>query len=345
MNIAILIPAYNPDEKLLEIVQNLLALHTFVRLVVVNDGSTPECRDIFVRLAQYPSVDLLTHAQNQGKGSALKTGMRFLFSQPQPIAGVVTVDADGQHAIDDIVKIAALIEQYPDELILGERHFDRQVPWKSRFGNQITSVLLRWVFKINLHDSQTGLRGIPRSLIPICLGIPYDRYEYELEMLLVCKRQGISFFCVEIQTIYFNQNRATNFNPLKDSSRIYFVLFRYVITSLITTMVDYLVFFFAYPMLQQILAATLLARVVALIVNYILLRNSVFHSQKKVSNTFSRYVLLVIIFGVISANLISLLHSTLQVPIFLAKVIVEVALFFVIFWIQKSFVFYERAQK
>ena len=123
-------------------------------------------------------------------------------------------------------------------------------------------------------------------------------------MLLVCKRQGVSFFCVEIQTIYFNQNRATNFNPLKNTSRIYFVLFRYAITSLITTMVDYLVFFIAYPMLQQILAATLLARVVALIVNYILLRNSVFHSQKKVSKTFSRYVLLVIIFGVISANLI-----------------------------------------
>ncbi len=123
------------------------------------------------------------------------------------------------------------------------------------------------------------------------------------------------------------------------------MLFRYAITSLITTMVDYLVFFIAYPMLQQILAATLLARVVALIVNYILLRNSVFHSQKKVSKTFSRYVLLVIIFGVISANLISLLHSTLQVPIFLAKVIVETALFFVIFWIQKSFVFYERAPK
>jgi len=345
MDIAILIPAYNPDEKLLEIIQQLLSLNSFKRIVVVNDGSQPEYERIFAKLADLSGVDLLTHAQNQGKGAALKTGLRHLFTHFQSNVGVVTVDADGQHAIEDILHVAAQTNQHPQALTLGERQFDHQVPWKSRYGNQITLGVLRLFFGINLQDSQTGLRGIPWPLIPMCLDIPYDRYEFELELLLVCKRGGIPFHQVNIQTIYFDQNRATHFNPIKDSSRIYFVLFRYTITSLVTALTDYLVFFFAYLLLQQILVSTLLARSVALIVNYLLVRNAVFHSKKKASTTFPRYVLLVFVFGLISAGTITLLHSVARLPVILAKALVETPLFLIIFQLQKGFVFLERVKE
>ena len=110
MNMTILIPSYEPEEKLVGYVDDLASCG-FKRIVVVNDGSGEPYREIFDRLNEKPSCTVLHHDVNKGKGAALKTGYAYIHEHQSDSVGVVTADADGQHSSDDCVRMAnALVE-------------------------------------------------------------------------------------------------------------------------------------------------------------------------------------------------------------------------------------------
>jgi hypothetical protein len=157
--------------------------------------------------------------------------------------GVITADADGQHTPKDIGRLIAAMEQTPDALILGARQFDKDVPFRSMLGNKTTRVLMRILLGLKITDTQTGLRAIPREFIPDLLEIPYNRYEFELEMLLVAQQLRMKISEITIETVYLDGNSSSHFNPLLDSAKIYFVLFRYIAASIITAIFDYIIIF------------------------------------------------------------------------------------------------------
>src|SRR5215471_10228108 len=99
--LAVIIPAYKPSAGLIEVVE-ALAGKALPAIIVVDDGSGPEFREIFERVAQTPKVRLLRHAVNLGKGAALKTAFNYALCEYPDLLGVVTADADGQHHPDDI---------------------------------------------------------------------------------------------------------------------------------------------------------------------------------------------------------------------------------------------------
>lgn len=107
MNPVVIIPALNPDEKLILLVEELQKqdLHT----IVVDDGSGAEYAAIFELLKIKYACDICTHPSNCGKGRALKTGIRFLLDKYPESPGFVTADADGQHAVRNISEIAGLL--------------------------------------------------------------------------------------------------------------------------------------------------------------------------------------------------------------------------------------------
>src|SRR3990167_8579230 len=228
--ISVLIPVYEPSEKLIELVI-ALSQHEKIRyIVVVNDGSSSDKQIIFSQIRNINKIILLQHAANLGKGGAIKTGLRYIKGHLSEKMGIVTVDADGQHLVDDVVKIILELQKYPDNLILGVRQFDKKiVPFRSRFGNIITRYIFKFLYKRHILDTQTGLRAIPISLIDTLLRIPYDRYEFELECLIVALKSGYSINQTVINTIYLNNNEESHFNPILDSMRIYYVFFRYSI--------------------------------------------------------------------------------------------------------------------
>jgi glycosyltransferase involved in cell wall biosynthesis len=234
MSFVILIPAYKPDQRLVTLVEQL-SNASLAPVVIVNDGSPAEYDPIFTTLALIPRVTVLTHLANQGKGAALRTGFRCIEGYPAEFACTVTADADGQHSVKDILGVAAAAEQNPAAMIIGSRQFDKDVPPRSMFGNTVTRWVMRLFFGIRLWDTQTGLRGIPRHLLPELIEIPYDHYELEIVMLLVAYRKAVPLFEIPIETIYIEGNRASHFKPLLDSGRVYFVLFRYSLSSLVTT--------------------------------------------------------------------------------------------------------------
>ena len=90
---------------------------------------------------------------NQGKGAALKTGFSYILKNTKNCLGVVTADADGQHLKKDILAIADCLKPEQRELTIGSRTFDSDVPLRSHFGNKLTRIIMKFVFKIDLKDT------------------------------------------------------------------------------------------------------------------------------------------------------------------------------------------------
>jgi glycosyltransferase involved in cell wall biosynthesis len=227
MDCVILIPAYNPDQRLVGLVDDLLA-RDGTDVVVVNDGSGPDCAPVFKALEGRRRCSVLVHATNRGKGAALKTGMRFFLDKFPGKSCLVTADADGQHLAEDVLSVAGRVGSSAGSLVLGVREFGRGTPVRSVFGNRMTSLVFGLLLGRRCSDTQTGLRGMTADLLPAFLAIPGDRFEYELDMLLDCISRKIPFVEVRIRTVYLEGNRSSHFNPLKDSWRIYSRIFRHL---------------------------------------------------------------------------------------------------------------------
>lgn len=155
-NILILIPTLNPKKELITYVTQLLNLG--LNVLIVDDGSEVECKPIFTRLENMRGCNVLRHAKNMGKGRALKNAFNYFLtdSSCRGYKGLVTADSDGQHRIEDVLKMVEEIEKYPKSLILGCRNFEEEnIPLKSKFGNKFTKNVL-WALweKNNRHANR-----------------------------------------------------------------------------------------------------------------------------------------------------------------------------------------------
>jgi glycosyltransferase involved in cell wall biosynthesis len=338
MKVVVLIPAYNPSDELINLVLQLA--HSGVAVVmVVDDGSAVEYSQVFATIGRMQGTVLLRHAVNLGKGAALKTGLNYAYCHFNENVGVVTMDADGQHQPDDVLMVARRLEDNPASLVLGVRVFGKETPFRSLIGNTITKFLFRIIVGQKLTDTQTGLRGIPMSLVPKLLKIEANGYEYEVEMLLACKHGKQSIIEEKIKTIYINGNRSSHFNPLADSMRIYFVLFRFSLTSILTAFIDYSVFLFIYNFGSSLLISQVLARSVAMLFNYTAVRRLVFFSDQAHVKTLPKYVTLVCVSGAIAYMLIDVFVTTLHFNVVSAKIGAELMIFLANFAIQRDFIF------
>lgn len=332
----LLIPAYKPMPCLYVLLKDMLESEGFAGAIVVDDGSGPGFVPIFERCRSLPNVTVVTHPRNEGKGAALKTGLRVAADGHRTV-GVVTADADGQHLADDVARVARALESNPTSLVLGARTFGQDVPLRSRFGNLLTRRVLRFVSGQRLSDTQTGLRGIPRAMIADLLTIEANGYEFELDMLLRCPPER-AVREVAIRTVYIDENASSHFDPLFDSMRIYLVLLRFLLASLSSALVDNLVFFIAYLFLPNIALCHALGRATSLGVNFTLNRKAVFKSRDEVVRTLPRYLALCLVSGAVGYAIIRGLVAV-GMPVLPAKLTAESLLFFLNFVALRKIVF------
>lgn len=332
----VVIPAYQPDEKLLRTVEELRA-KTDYAIVVVDDGSTPDRQPVFASLD--PDVTVLRHDVNRGKGRALKTAFAYIQERFPQNEGIVTVDADGQHLLGDIVRVSEAWAAHPDALVLGSRRFTGNVPFKSRAGNAITRKVFHISTGVKVFDTQTGLRAFAVNRIPMMLEMHGDRYEYEINVLLYATRHHVPILEVWIETVYIEDNASSHFHPVRDAWRIYKMILLFVASSLLSALVDYvlvLAFSAVFAMQAQgLLLSVVLARVISSFLNYMLNRKFVFGDRSR--RSVLRYYLVAA--GILLANygLLSALSAVL--PLALAKLLVELALYPLSFYLQRKFVF------
>lgn len=332
----VVIPAYEPDEKLLHVVAELKR-DTDYAIVVVNDGSSEAAEPVFAALPE--GVTLLRHAQNRGKGRALKTAYEYIAAHFPQSEGIVTVDADGQHLPADVVRVSEDWEAHPETLVLGSRRFTGTVPWRSRAGNAITRVVFRLSTGVSVYDTQTGLRAFAVSRIPMMLEMRGERYEYEINVLLYATRQHMPIREVTIETVYIADNASSHFHPMRDSWRIYKMILLFAASSLLAAAVDYVLVLSLSALFakqaQGLLWSVVLARVISSFLNYMLNRKLVFEDCSR--RSVFRYYLVAA--GIMAANygLLSLISGVM--PLALAKLLVELALYPLSFYLQRRFVF------
>ena len=215
--IIILIPSYEPDNKLINLVNELS--NENANIVVVDDGSGMSYKDIFNKCKDY--ADVISYETNKGKGYALKTGLKYIRDNFKEPYIVITMDSDGQHTINDAKKLIKEIDENEKILILGKRIRNKNTPLRSKLGNSITRFIYRMTTGLDVYDTQSGLRAFNNLLVDYLIDIEGNRFEYEMNVLLKCTIDKIKIKEVEIETIYINNNSGSHFNAIKDSYRIY----------------------------------------------------------------------------------------------------------------------------
>lgn len=244
MKTAVLLPVLNPDEKFLHLVEDLFNLG--FKVVAVNDGSIERCDEYFKKASPY--ADVIGYKENKGKGFALKRGFEYIGNNlSEEVDYIVTADSDGQHAIEDIVRVANLTRK-TDSIVLGMRDLSEKIPIKSRIGNDLSKVVYTIVTGVFLKDNQSGLRGFPARLCMWFQDIPGNKYEFELNVLATAHKEGMKIYGIDIKTIYENNNKNTHFRPIKDTVRIQKSLWAYglisaLLYSLYTLIISVLVWF------------------------------------------------------------------------------------------------------
>ena len=221
MKVVPIIPALNPDNKLIKLVDELKK--NFKDILIVNDGS--ESDEIFNKIK---GCTILVHNVNKGKGAALKTAFNYYEKNlSKKYIGVICLDADGQHLPSDAINMSELLEK-EDKFILGTRLFNtKSTPLRNKLGNRITSRVFKWLYKVYLKDTQTGLRAIPNRLIKPLIKVDGSRFEYELNMLIKLVKSKEEIIEYDIKTVYLkNSNKKSHFKVLRDSYGIYKIMFQ-----------------------------------------------------------------------------------------------------------------------
>jgi len=228
MQCAIVIPSLNPSQRLVDLVDDLTRSGEII--IIVNDGSAEEHLPLFNLFKGYPNVTVLHHDINRGKGAALKTAFNYILTRRPEIGGIVTADSDGQHTPGDILHISEVLQKANRCLVLGVREFDPSTtPKKSLYGNRTVSRAFKSLFGVDISDTQTGLRGIPRRELSWMTAIRGERFEYEMNMLIQASRRRLTMLQIPIETIYIDANRASHFKAVRDTWRITVLMLRALI--------------------------------------------------------------------------------------------------------------------
>ena len=337
-----LIPAYEPDLKLTDLIVRLCSAH--FRVVVVDDGSGEDYRGLFAEARRHAEV--LTHAQNCGKGRALKTGLAYIKRHCPESAAIVTLDADGQHSVEDAVRAIEAAEMAPGTLVLGCRSFKGEdVPARSRFGNILTRLVYRLATGVSVSDTQTGLRAFTAGLVPLLLRVDGDRYEYEMNVLLECPRRGVSIREVPIATVYLDGNASSHFSAVKDSLRIYGDIFKFAASSFTGFVIDYGLYTLLTALTTGLGAisiplANVCARIVSAWVNYSINRKYVFRSTENAVRTAVQYFSLAALILAGNTVILSALVGA-GMNKYLSKILTEI-LFFSMSWAAQKFIIFRK---
>jgi glycosyltransferase involved in cell wall biosynthesis len=210
---AVVIPVYNHEQMVAEVVQRALKLG--LPVIVVDDGSTDATYD---RIKRIEGIRILRHRSNRGKGAALLTG----FAVAAKLADwAITLDADGQHHPEDAQRLIDAIPETERPIIVGKRAgmLGADVPWTSRFGREFSNFWVRMSGGPAVADSQSGFRAYP---LPECLhlGVSARRFQFEVEILVKATWRQMPVTEVPVRVSYRpGTRRISHFHPCFDFLR------------------------------------------------------------------------------------------------------------------------------
>jgi glycosyltransferase involved in cell wall biosynthesis len=216
MNVCALIPAFGEAATIAEVVTGVRPHVQAV--IVVDDGSTDET----AARAEAAGARVVRHAENRGKGHAVRSGLAYLLTQP--FTHVLLMDGDGQHRPEDVDKLLAAARATDADLVVGERIFDKaQMPRSRYYSNTIGSRALSSFIGSSIKDSQSGFRLIRCDALR-GITLTATGYEIETEMLIKLARRGVRMTSVPVTLSYGAKSKL---RPVRDTTRTCFLAVYY----------------------------------------------------------------------------------------------------------------------
>lgn len=231
-NAVVLIPSYEPDDLLVSTVNELL--ENDFPILLVNDGSGPEFDRVFDQVKD--KVKYLAFEKNKGKGAAMKYGYSKLLELYPDAKYVITADGDGQHSLKDIIRVYEKLEE-TNQLVFGVRDFGKDVPFRSKFGNDFSKTTRSLLTKTYIQDDQCGLRGFPVRYLLSLKKIKGNRYEYEMNQIVYFQMMQVPMYTLPIETIYLDSNSRSHFSPFKDTVKIQTIIFLHSIAAILCNII------------------------------------------------------------------------------------------------------------
>ncbi|HSM59097.1 MAG TPA: glycosyltransferase family 2 protein [Candidatus Sulfomarinibacteraceae bacterium] len=200
-DIVAVIPAYQEANEVGRVVAQVQ--QHGLPVLVVDDGSTDDtasrARDAGATVLQQPS--------NRGKGASLRAGFRWALERE--FAAILTLDADGQHDPREIPRFLEARAASAPDLLIGARDFN-QMPWTRYTTNMVGRWTLSWVMGEEMRDNQSGYRLLSRRMARASLDSDETGYEFEVEMIVICKQRDYALAWVPIRTIYNGERSHIN---------------------------------------------------------------------------------------------------------------------------------------
>lgn len=219
---AILIPAYNEEKTILNVLTPLLELSPHI--IVVADG----CTDNTISTINHLPITILQNETNEGKGACLQKGFASL--QGRLLSGVITLDADGQHHPQDIIQVINGIKFHPNSIIIGARQGKKlNCPKPRYYANKLADFFISLLLRRRIVDSQSGFRFYPQSFIEKNLQSSYKRFGYETLLLFLAPKNKVDITNVEIHAFYPENSRKSYYRPIVDSVTIILIMLHYLV--------------------------------------------------------------------------------------------------------------------
>lgn len=208
--VCVVIPAYNEGAVIGDVVRDVISQFKKTtydyHVVVVNDGS----KDDTASAAKNAGAHVINHILNSGAGGATATGLSYAEQHGADVA--VTMDGDGQHAVDDVLDGVKRLIKTKADLLIGSRLIDSTGMSRVKIlGNKGLTFVTFFLFGITTTDSQSGLRIFSRQALQQ-LRWKTSGYEFCSEMLWRARQIGLAIDEYPIRAIYTDYSKSKGQN-------------------------------------------------------------------------------------------------------------------------------------
>jgi len=219
MKIILLIPAYKPSKRLIELI-NSINFSEYFRAIIIDNGNEIKYFDIFNKLNKIKFVDIIRVEENKGKGYGLKKGISHCYNYTK-CKKIIFADADGQHTKLDILKIKKELSKNKklNEFIISKRNHTLKTPFLNLIGNTLYSLIFNFIFNTRVNDPLSGLRGMDIKEANKLLRIESNGFEFEVETIIFFKKSKLPMKNINTSSTYFKDNKS-NFNKFLDSLKV-----------------------------------------------------------------------------------------------------------------------------
>lgn len=321
--IVILIPAYNPVERIINYVKELKEKSYTV--IIVNDGSDKKYHTIFESLVD--DCEIINCPYSKGKGNAIKKGLSFIKVHNQDKKGVCILEED--YPIDKIEKLNGLYEQ--------------NIFFVHTKGKRFLSKIFSMIYHQEFKNVDSSLLGFSMKYIDQMLEV--DENCYEVQALIECVQKEI-----QVEEIVIDQNKESFHLKNKNRNILYVIflhLFRFISSSIISSIIDVLLAWLLLDVLKlwmtsdfwRIAMSSLIARVLSTIVNYVINKKYVFKERTESKQTGKRFLILTVAITVLSTLFVYGTSSLNIMSEKLAKPVGDLLLFLLSYNVQMKWVF------